>query len=487
MATSTRTVEKHHLLGPPRQDWRRGFEDLPRQHGFEPLRVEGRIPMDLHGNFYWNGPGLLSAFGRPYGHWFDGDGAVGAVRFERDGVRGAVRLIETPSLVSERLAGRRLYSRLLSRSPRPLRERFFGRTRNPTNVNVVVHDGRLLALGIGRPMVMSEEDLATLGELDPSDVRLRSFCAHPHWHPGRRALYGFSSLMGKRTSLDVIELRSEGRRRLLTSIPIKAPSLVHDCAVTANHVILVVPPLRFRVWPMLLNLLPAWRALEWDADATTELVIVPIDNPDRVVRVAMPPFFSFHFANAYEEHPGRIVVDLPCSDGFARLGTWLEGIAQGRAVEAPDSQMRRIVVDLAAQTAAFEPLGASVGEMPRVSPRVETRRHRFIYHVGFRPGHTGAPDLLHKLDVVTGSSLAVELGRDAYPSEPVIVPRADGRAEDDAYLLTLVYDSAAHASHVAILDSARPCDGPLARVYFDHHVPFTFHGAWAPAASDAAN
>ena len=36
--------------------WRRLFRNLSREHGYEPLRVEGRIPDDLRGTLLRVGP-----------------------------------------------------------------------------------------------------------------------------------------------------------------------------------------------------------------------------------------------------------------------------------------------------------------------------------------------------------------------------------------------------------------------------------------------
>jgi carotenoid cleavage dioxygenase-like enzyme len=37
--------------------------DLPREHGFVPLAVEGTMPPDLTGTLYRNGPGIFELFG----------------------------------------------------------------------------------------------------------------------------------------------------------------------------------------------------------------------------------------------------------------------------------------------------------------------------------------------------------------------------------------------------------------------------------------
>src|SRR4051812_8636557 len=86
--------------------WTRALRDLPREHGFEPLRVEGQLPAALSGALYRTGPALFSSYGTRYGHWFDGDGAVSAVRFADGRAEGAVKLVQTEQLVAERRAGK---------------------------------------------------------------------------------------------------------------------------------------------------------------------------------------------------------------------------------------------------------------------------------------------------------------------------------------------------------------------------------------------
>ena len=72
--------------------WFGGFQDLTRSHGFEPLRVTGTLPPALRGTLYRNGPGRFSVAGERYRHWFDGDGAVSAVRFADGRASGAARV-----------------------------------------------------------------------------------------------------------------------------------------------------------------------------------------------------------------------------------------------------------------------------------------------------------------------------------------------------------------------------------------------------------
>jgi all-trans-8'-apo-beta-carotenal 15,15'-oxygenase len=457
--------------------WRRGFDDLPREHGFEPLRIEGKVPDDLAGTYFWNGPGQFRPFGEHYGHWFDGDGAVGAVRFGGGQAAGAVKLVQTKRLTEERAAGRRLYSRLTRRSRRPVRE-LLGGDRPAGNVNVLLHEGRVFALGIGDATELRDTDLATLGDADLDGLDLRGFSAHPHYVAARRATYTFAQRMGKRTTLDVIELPDQGPARILATLPLAAPSLIHDCIATEKHMILAVPSLRFRVLPMLLNLTTRWDSVRFQPELPAEILVVPIDHPVRAVRISVPSFFSFHFANAFERSDGRIVVDMPRSESFDPDKEWLAGLALGEVRGAPTSRMHRLTIDPVARRASFELLDDALTEMPRVAPQVEASRHRFVYTVAFGAGRYGAPDAIRRLDVESGQGVTVRVGDERYPGEPVLAPR--GPAEDDVYALTLVYDGRTHTSHVAIFDAKRLEAGPVGRVHFDHHVPFHFHGAFRP-------
>ena len=106
----------------PRASWARSFRDLSREHGFEPLRVEGTIPAGLEGTFYKNGAGLVGVGGERYGHWFDADGAVTGVRLQGGKAWGGVRLVRTPGLLRQERAGRRLFGGYNTPFKRPLRE-----------------------------------------------------------------------------------------------------------------------------------------------------------------------------------------------------------------------------------------------------------------------------------------------------------------------------------------------------------------------------
>ena len=63
----------------------------------------------------------------------------------------------------------------------------------------------------------------------------------------------------------------------------------------------------------------------------------------------------------------------------------------------------------------------------------------------------------------------------------MFVPAADGKAEDDGYLMTYVYDAATDQSDFVIFDASSMSAEPVATVHLPR-VPFGFHGNWVAAS-----
>ena len=68
-----------------------------------PLR--GRLPAELTGILWRNGPAEHERFGHRYGHWFDGDGMIQAFAFNGTGVTHRARILDTPNVAPKRERG----------------------------------------------------------------------------------------------------------------------------------------------------------------------------------------------------------------------------------------------------------------------------------------------------------------------------------------------------------------------------------------------
>ena len=94
------------------------------------------------------------------------------------------------------------------------------------------------------------------------------------------------------------------------------------------------------------------------------------------------------------------------------------------------------------------------------------------------PGLLGAGNVKH--DLRDGSSEVHDHGAGRHAAEPVFIPATPDAAEDDGYVMTLVYDSATDRSDLVILHAQDFTGEPVATVHLPQRVPFGFHGNWVP-------
>jgi all-trans-8'-apo-beta-carotenal 15,15'-oxygenase len=435
-------------------------KDLPREHGFEPLAVEGKLPAELAGTLYRNGPGQFGQHGKRYSHPFEGDGAVTAIRIANGKATGASQLHATEGLVKERAAGKLLYG--LSA---PWRRRFAnnlrGRSKNQANTNVVAWQGRMFALmEAGKPTEIDPQTLATIGETDLGMIA-GFFSAHPHRVASRKALYNFGLEYGRNTKLHVYELPDTGAARHLAAIPLPGPPMLHDFIATDTHLVFFVSPVRVNVPRMLLAMGSFDQLFGWKPELGTEVICVSIDRPDSIVRFTVDAFYQWHFANAFSR--GReLVIDYvryPDFRTFYQFGDQL----QGKTDLDLDGHFHRATIDLISKTMRSEQLADRAAEFPTVRPGDEGREHTLAYSVFDHLGAIGSID-------AKGTIVSHELPDGERATEPLYV---------DGHLLSLCHT--ADRAYVAVYDAKRIPDGPVAKIWLDHHVPITFHGTFLPA------
>jgi all-trans-8'-apo-beta-carotenal 15,15'-oxygenase len=436
------------------------FRDLPREHGFEPLRVEGRLPESLQGTLYRCGPAKFGIGGEPYLHWFDADGAVAAVRIDQGRVEGAVRTVSTRWLKTERKSNRQLY-RSYAQLGRGWR-RWLTLPKNPANISVFPYGDEVLALWeAGLPIALDRNTLETRGETTLGGRIGPTFSAHPH-RVGDTT-YNFGVHYGPKFSLDLYALNGGIER--LANIPLARPTIIHDFIATPRHLIFFCPPVRLRLARLLAGIGSFDDNLAWEPEHGTEVIVVPLATPDRPIRFEVPPFFQWHLVNAWEEGDGLTVDFIPYDD--FTTNAWFGRAPYDPPSLPPASRYARAHLDLKRKQMGVEVLSETSWEFPAIHARDAGQRHE---HTWMLDMSNGLPPVLCRFDAKTRTHRQVPLGDGAFPSEAVV-------AGD--HVLSLVHDETRDASYVAVIDAARPEDGAVARLWFDHAIPFLFHGAWA--------
>lgn len=454
---------------------------LVREHGFEPLEVEGRIPEGLRGTLYRVGPGLYESFGRAVAHSFEADGAVSAVRLEGpSSASGAIRVIESAELREERRAGRPLYGSRASALRRVVNG-VLRRRKNTGNTAVLRWQSRLFALvESSRPTELDARDLGTIGETDLGGAVGGAFTAHPHRVNAREAYYGFGMRWGRRNAIELAVLPDRGPARRLGEIPLEQGVLLHDFAATERHLVFLVPPMRMSLVNAMLGRGGASDIFRWTPEDGVEVIVVPIDAPRELVRFRVPSFFQWHFAGAWEQD-GEIVLHIARWPDFASYeGLRSTGVTTGLARGA---RLERVTIDPARRRLRSEPVWDLPCEFPEIDPRREGARYGVVFVTCVQGSRRGVARV--ELERDRHDAFFFETG--ACPSELVFVPRGcaargEGAAEGEGWGLTMVYDPARDASALTIFDAQRLAQGPIARCWMREHVPMSFHGVWVEEA-----
>jgi carotenoid cleavage dioxygenase len=439
----------------------------------EDLEVIGDIPRELNGTYYRNGPN--PAFEPPgrY-HWFDGDGMIHAITLRDGRAHYRNRYVTSNGLKEERAAGRALYRGLLDLDPGEAPS-----FKNTGNTNIVWHAGRLLALmEAALPTRMEPASLDTLGEFDFDGRLIGPMTAHPKMDPetGEMLFFGYSPFP---PFLQYHVADRDGRLVRSEPIDVAWPSMMHDFAVTKEHVIFILCPLVFSFE----NMRERGGAFSWEPERGTRLGVMPRSGGNGDVRwFETDPCYVFHPMNAYEDG-GTIVLDVA---RYGRLDFMTaQGVENLSYRDETAARMHRWRIDLGAGGVKSTPLDDITAEFPRVDARLLGRRHRFGYVAAREPelkeGAQPVWTAVRKYDLERGTSETRRFGAGNGVGEPLFVPRTAAAAEDDGWVVVLAYDQARNASEFSILD-ARAIDGePVAVVRLPHRIPYGFHGNWVGA------
>ncbi|WP_413804872.1 carotenoid oxygenase family protein [Streptomyces sp. OE57] len=426
------------------------------------LTVEGTLPPELTGRLIRNShnpkPGITPT------HWFKGSGMVHGIRL-RDGR-------------AEWYRNRWVHTPALDGAPY-LTEHGPDLTASTAGTHVIEHAGRLLALcEAALPFELTAE-LETVGAFDFGGKLTSAMTAHPKEDPVTGELHFFASspfppfLIHHVSSPDGTVLHSQ-------EVPGASAALKHDFALTEHHAVFVEGSVTFD--PSEHSGIP----YAWSDDQPGRIGVLPRGEggAGRVRWFDIAPGYAMHFANAYEDAGGRIVVEGPAVgyEGWQRSWNWWVG-APGRGAEPTSgSRATRWTVDLATGRVTQEHTDDLTVEFPTINDAFTGREHRYQYALSFPDDLGDGTHALVKYDRTTGARQIKPLGTGRLPSEAVFAPATGGpqAGEDAGYLLTVVSDLNSDSSRLLVLDASDLSLPPVATVHLPRRVPAMIHGSWIP-------
>ena len=462
---------------------RGGFAPVTREIVSDQLVIEGAIPHDLNGLYARNGPNRQYAADGRY-HWFDGDGMLHALRFERGRVEYKNRWIHTRGLTEERSQERFLWRGI---KEAPLRERLHqgndGGYKNTANTDVKWWNGKLVAMWYlgGSPYLLDAQSLDTERRLDiqgqhgPLPISAHSkvdertgefiFFAYDKMPPYMH--YGVVSADGKTTRVVPIDL--------------PGPRLPHDMAITPNYSILHDLPLFYDMDAFKLGR----HKLKFYNDVPTRFGIIPRHGDASQIRwFEAKSTFIYHVSNAWEEGDEVVMQGTPYRPPEDSADPLAAGqrIAKLVATLENDCVMYEWRFNLKTGTTKEGLVtDAANMEFPSTNPLYQGLKSRYSWNVLMgksrqpeEPRFTG----LSKVDTQTGRVQQWSDGADYWYSEAPFAPKENATAEDDGYLVGFVWNGPKERSEAHVFDAHDLTRGPLARIHLPQRVPHGFHSVW---------
>ena len=423
------------------------------------LPVEGSLPTALRGRLLRIGPNPIAPDPAAY-HWFTGDGIIHAIEL-RDGKAASyrnrwVRTDQASSLLGEDA---------IPGQP----DDVFPVGSSVANTHVVAHAGKILALVEVCLPTQVRPDLSTVGRYDFGGKLRSSMTAHPKMDPvtGEMLFFGYDPFGPPWLRYHVVDASGELVRS--EDIDIQGPSMVHDFAITARHVVFLDLPVVFDFDLVGKRPFPA----AWKPDYGARVGVMPRDGGNADVRwFDVELCYVFHPLNAYDDD-GSVVVDV------ARHPRMFDRDIYGPAEESPT--LDRWTIDLDGGKVIEQRLDDRPQEFPRVDDRVVGRPHRFGYatYFGLDDGGIRFGGLLRH-DLHTGTVEEKTFGPGTHAGEGVFVAASHDAGENEGWVLSVVYDEGRDASDLVVLDATDFSGAPAATVHLPRRVPFGFHGSWVP-------
>lgn len=434
------------------------FAPLRDEHTETELTVTGQIPAALDGLLARIGPNPLHVDNPAAHHWFMGDGMVHGVRLQNG----------QALWYRNRYVGVDSVTAALGRPTVPGPRRGVS---DVVNTNIVGHAGRLWALvEAGAFPVEMDANLETRRHGLFDSLFNSGYTAHPHVDPDTGELHAicYDAFVHNRLRYMVIDRHCHLRRNV--EIPVRHGPMVHDCAITTDHVVILDLPVTFSVSAALKG---SGLPYAWNPRHAGRVGLLPKEGEARDVRwFSVDPCFVFHTCNAFEQDDGNTVVDVVVHSRMF-----------DQSLQGPENQQvtfERWTLDNATGRVQRQVLSRERQEFPRLDERLTGKPYRYAYTVGIdidRP----TPNALLRHDLHTGETVRHPYGPHHISGEVVFVPAHAGAAENEGWLLSYVHDINGGNSQVVILDAQDIEGGPQAVIDLPVRVPLGFHGNWIAA------
>ena len=440
--------------------------------------IHGKIPKDLRGYFFRNGPARHNIGPDRFAHWFDAPGMVQRFSFSDTGLNHYGRLIDTTRNAAETKSGRILFSGFGTNGAE-LTSGGSADAQSVANISLLDHAGELLALWEGgSPHVIDPETLDTKGLKSWSNETTGlPFGAHPRMdQDGSLWNIGYSI---NPAALILYHISADGELLQTHIIPQSATPMVHDFMITASKIIVVLPPYNASN-PDGDTFIDHF---EWRGNDPTEVLIIDKNDLANVTIVEMETFWVYHFGNAYDLSPSEIGFDFALHDnpGFMTKDAFaaMDGSWDGSASASPRYAQAKI--DLKTKTIQLVTM-PELGQVEFIQTdmRQNLSAHKYALLLAQPDGAAAFGfDRLLLIDRESGKTSYFDVGKAEILEEHLIVPKPNSVL--DFWIIGTSLNWKKQVTNLSVYEGTRLADGPVMKAELDLPLPLGLHGIFVSA------
>lgn len=267
-------------------------------------------------------------------------------------------------------------------------------------------------------------------------------------------------------------------------------AMISDFAATENYAVFVQPNAVANGMQFMFNKEPGKVVDIEKGPATLHLVSrVASKKPSKSLSIPFDGVVDaeLQFVNAYEEGD-TVIIDAIRSDGSMLSGSkapkwpWASTLDAYRST-TPKKSLWRYTADVKTGTVTKEQLSDVQSSFGTINPAVSAQKHRYIYAaVGLMGSEVAPPQGITRYDTVTEESQTWMPKEYEFCGEPMFSKRqGSSGAEDDGYILSVLYNGQAKESEMIILAANNIAAGPLARVPLGIGIPHGLFGCFTDA------
>ncbi|MEM1230543.1 MAG: carotenoid oxygenase family protein [Pseudomonadota bacterium] len=468
------------------QPWLGGYRSAAPSGYDSEVTVQGRWPEALQGVLYRNGPALHELQQDRYRHWFDGDGMLQSFALGGAALRHRGRVIETPKLLAERAAQRRLFP-AFDTTPAGGAPMNGADDMNPANISVLAHHDRLYALWeAGSAVEMNPDDLSTIGLRRFSEATEGvPFAAHPRLdRDGSLWNFGYLSSAG---ALVLWHLDRAGKVADTSVLRLGAMSMPHDMVLTERYLVLLIPPY---LYDTALADQGAQTFLEmhrWQPEEATRALVIDKNDLSNFQTIELPAQWVFHFGNGYDDGKDRLRFHGMRAPEPSILTGEFRAVMRGDHGASAPATLYEYTLDLKRGIGSESPLfanGAVSAEFPSFDPRQRSLRYEQLVMLSADPRHPtphGQFSQVRRSHLGTGAQDVFNYPISQIPEEHLYVPDPARRAEQGGWIIGTAYDFTADRTVLNLFAAEQLSDGPIASATLPYATPLGLHGTFVPA------